>query len=343
MRRLPTVVNEYDKLYNTCRIIVMVFTSLSYNEENLAALDRYTSRETHAQCTQSSSWARFQIVTGTKVILLGEESRTADRKVFLALQHVLPFGYTYWYLPRTPWAHTKTDSREIIEGLKRAIKKLDPRAVFIRIEPRGEVETKDLKRTIAIQPTTTLVTSLIKPDVQLLDQMHPKTRYNIRLALKKDLEYRVGPEATEVFLDILEETRQRDRFRLHSRQYYKKMIESRAVELVTVWKKNTCLAGSLIARFGDTVTYVHGASSSLQREVMAPYFLHWQTILRAQEQGYHWYDWHGIDDQKWPGVTRFKKGFGGEIVEYPGTFDAPLAPHSYRGYTIFRYLWRFFS
>lgn len=321
----------------------MVFTSLPYNQENLEMLDRYSSRETCAQSTQSSGWARFQMDAGTKVLLLGEEGTATDRRVFLALQHILPFGYTYWYLPRAPWAHTKIDSREIIEGLKKAMKELDPKTIFIRIEPRGDVEEKDLRKTIAIQPATTLLTSLTKPDIQLLDEMHPKTRYNIRLALKKDLEYRVGPEATEVFLDLLEETRQRDQFRLHSKQYYEKMIESKAVELVTVWKNNICLAGSLIARFGDTVTYVHGASSSLQREAMAPYFLHWQTILRAKEQGYYWYDWHGIDHQKWPGVTRFKKGFGGKVVEYPGTFDVPLAPLGYRGYTIVRYLWRFFS
>lgn len=320
----------------------MILEPLSYTKETLEALDTYSSRQTHAQFTQSSGWARFQVDSGGNVLFLSEEEK-ANRKVFFALRYTLPLGFTYWYIPRSPWAQTKTDSREIIEALKKAIKEVDSRAVFIRIEPRGEVDEKELRKTISIQPPTTLLLSLTKSEPELLEQMHPKTRYNIRLALKKDLEFRVGPEAMNTFLEILEETRKRDGFRLHSKKYYQRMIESGVVELATVWKGEILLAGSIIARFGDTVTYVHGASSSLARENMAPYFLHWQTMLRSKEQGYHWYDWHGIDEKKWPGVTRFKKGFGGEIVEYPGTFDVPLAPLSYRGYTIFRYLWRFVS
>ena len=38
----------------------------------------------------------------------------------------------------------------------------------------------------------------------------------------------------------------------------------------------------------------------------------------------------------WAGITRFKKGFGGKYVEYPGTFDLPLKKGWYKVYSFVR-------
>ena len=75
---------------------------------------------------------------------------------------------------------------------------------------------------------------------------------------------------------------------------------------------------------------------------MAPYFLHWQIMRQAAVGGFAYYDWYGIDERKWPGVTRFKLGFGGELIEYPGAFDYPLQPRLYKLYKLARNLRRLF-
>lgn len=54
---------------------------------------------------------------------------------------------------------------------------------------------------------------------------------------------------------------------------------------------------------------------------MAPYLLQWEIIKAAKGRGCRYYDFYGIDENKWPGVTRFKLGFGGEQVQFPGTYD----------------------
>jgi len=41
------------------------------------------------------------------------------------------------------------------------------------------------------------------------------------------------------------------------------------------------------------------------------------------------YDLGGIDNIKWQGITRFKKGFGGYEEEYENAFDLPLARFGY--------------
>jgi lipid II:glycine glycyltransferase (peptidoglycan interpeptide bridge formation enzyme) len=56
---------------------------------------------------------------------------------------------------------------------------------------------------------------------------------------------------------------------------------------------------------------------------MTPHLLQWQAIKDANEQGFEIYDFWGVapkDGSKpnWEGITRFKKGFGGRMVSYPG-------------------------
>jgi lipid II:glycine glycyltransferase (peptidoglycan interpeptide bridge formation enzyme) len=112
------------------------------------------------------------------------------------------------------------------------------------------------------------------------------------------------------------------------------------ISLYLVYYKNQVIAGNIVSFFGDTVTYVHGASSYEHRRVMAPYLLQWQVIKKAKEKGYRHYDFYGIDEEKWPGITRFKKGFGGEGIKYPGTYDLILNKKWYYVYKTLRYIRR---
>ena len=96
------------------------------------------------------------------------------------------------------------------------------------------------------------------------------------------------------------------------------------------------LAAHIVISFGETATYVHGASSSKSREVMAPHLLQWKTIKRAQEKGFKKYDFFGVAPHSakasrgtdashpWAGITRFKLGFGGRREDYIGAYDLVL-------------------
>src|SRR3989338_5647077 len=86
----------------------------------------------------------------------------------------------------------------------------------------------------------------------------------------------------------------------------------------------------------QTATYLHGASSSEHREVMAPHLLYWRAIQEAKVRGFKSYDFWGIDEARWPGLTRFKLGFGGEQVEYPASVDIIYRPVLYGLYYLAR-------
>jgi lipid II:glycine glycyltransferase (peptidoglycan interpeptide bridge formation enzyme) len=56
----------------------------------------------------------------------------------------------------------------------------------------------------------------------------------------------------------------------------------------------------------------------------------------ARDRGYKYYDLYGIDENKWPGVTRFKQGFGGKEIEYPGPYDMVFDKKQYWLYKMAR-------
>jgi lipid II:glycine glycyltransferase (peptidoglycan interpeptide bridge formation enzyme) len=202
-----------------------------------------------------------------------------------------------------------------------------------------------IQKTIDIEPSRTILLDLGKTEDELLAAMHQKTRYNIKLAEKKGVAVAIGSEKNfDEYWRLMQATAGRDSFRLHDREHYRKMINSSQgmMNLLLADYQGKAIAGNIMAFYGDTATYVHGASSNEHRDVMAPYALQWAAIKTAKAQGCKYYDFYGIDENKWPGVTRFKRGFGGSEVEYPGTMDVIFNKAKYSIYKISRNLRRQF-
>jgi lipid II:glycine glycyltransferase (peptidoglycan interpeptide bridge formation enzyme) len=196
-----------------------------------------------------------------------------------------------------------------------------------------------IQKTIDIEPSKTAIVNLQKNEDELLSAMHQKTRYNIRLAEKKGVVVRVaGAKDFDEFWRIMKQTVKRDEFRLHDRQHYQKMLalDNNFIKLFLAEYQGKVVAAVLASFFGDMITYIHGASADEDRNVMAPYLLHWQIMKIGKAAGYKYYDLNGADESKWPGVTRFKMGFGGETVEYPGTYDLILNKVMYNIYQVLR-------
>jgi len=263
------------------------------------------------------------------------------------------FGLRYGYSPRGPLFAPglgQEKMRRALGLLAEQSAKVLPSVVFWRMEPvcapvvwaeisRGLVVRKSVNQ----QPAQTLVIDLAASEDELLAAMHQKTRYNARLAEKKGVVVRQGTlQDFPAFWKLMSQTGERDAFRLHTEHHYRRMLEkgSDVFKLFVAETQGRVLAAGIFAFFGDTATYVHGASASQDRQYMAPYALQWQVMTFAKKQGYRYYDFFGVDNSKWPGVTRFKMGFGGSIEAYPGTFDIILKAGYYKFYQAVRQLRR---
>jgi len=313
-------------------------------------LNDFVGSKKHAQFLQSWQWGEFQKEVSGIIWRIGVEDGGQLLASAKLVKKQLPMGKSYFYCGRGPVGITNPEySGRITNELFNTIKELAMQegVMFLRFEPNWKLEIGNWKfvKTIDVQPSQTLILDLTKSEEEILQAMHQKTRYNIRLAEKKGVKIvESGIERFEEFWQLLVSAGDRDDFNLHGRSYYQAMLnlDNSFVKLLFAEYRGQPLAGNLVVFFGDTATYIHGGSSNQSREAMAPYALQWQTIKLAKSLGYKYYDWHGIDEVKWPGVTRFKKGFGGKEVKYPGTFDLVYDSGWYNIYKMVRKVRRTF-
>jgi lipid II:glycine glycyltransferase (peptidoglycan interpeptide bridge formation enzyme) len=332
--------------------------------ENKEKWNEFLAGNKQAQFCQSFEWGEFQKSLGRRIWRLAVLVDDKILGVCLLIKMKLPFNKFYFYSPRgpvLPVVKLETVIKCLIEKIKELAKQ--EKAIFWRFEPITGFKIQNSKFRIQknrdVQPSQTLVLNLEKSRDQLLSEMHPKTRYNIKLAEKRGIKISYSYDSIEIknFLLLLKETSLRDKFKPHPDFYYQKMFEvlgAKDVEkqfegvrylsneiyekcflkLIKAKYQNKVLAANILMYFGDTVTYLHGASTAEKKNLMAPFLLQWQAILDAKEAGYQYYDFWGIDEQKWPGVTRFKKSFAGQVVKYPGTFDLIFDEFWFRLYSL---------
>jgi len=293
----------------------------------------------------SLEWADLLRSEQTAVETLGVfDDKNKLLAVFNLVKKNLPFNFKYYYLPRGPIFNRDlilTEQALIWRFLKVNFKKQG--AVFFRVEPLTLLSSviKAIKIN-NLQPQETLILNLRLSETELLNNFHPKTRYNIRLAVKKGVNIRER-NSFEDFLNfwrLMAETGQRDSFKIHNKEHYQALASYNPdfIKLFVAEKDGRIIAAGLFSFFGNKVTYLHGASDHAARQLMAPYLLQWTLIKLAKAKNYKFYDFYGIDEVKWPGVTRFKLGFSGFRFSYAGTHDIVLNLTRYNCYKLLKKL-----
>lgn len=106
-------------------------------------------------------------------------------------------------------------------------------------------------------------------------------------------------------------------------------------------KEEIILSSMLTTKYIDTAWTVHGGNADELRFLNANYYLYYQIIKDAYENGMKNVDLFGTSGHANPdktdpiyGIHLFKKRFGGEYVEYIGEFDLVCKPFMYWLYTV---------
>ncbi|MBT6253907.1 peptidoglycan bridge formation glycyltransferase FemA/FemB family protein [Candidatus Uhrbacteria bacterium] len=289
---------------------------------------------------QSWEWGELQRGLGNEVLRYDSGDARAQ-----LIEMRLPAGQQYHYIPRGPIG---TSPQACLYFTKLIVDEIG-RDLFIRVDLARTLSAAEARLKILevkdVQPATTLITDLSVGEAQLFEKMHSKTRYNIRLAEKKGVEIKIdAKDALNVFVNLVTETSARHGIRSHKRSHYEAILEyldgsddSPRAFIATAFHDGDTLAAAMCIDWNGTRTYLHGASSDLKKNLMSPHLLHWKLIDDAKRNGIRSYDWwgiapEGVDEHPLRGVTRFKKGFGGEIVTSPGTIDVVLKPMMYTLY-----------
>jgi peptidoglycan pentaglycine glycine transferase (the first glycine) len=207
--------------------------------------------------------------------------------------------------------------------------------IALRIEPLWESKPQwlpvDFVRSPAdLMPTETLLIDLQLTTDQLLAQMQPKGRYNLRLSWRYGVttEFRQDDAAIALFYDLFWETSQRQNFFGEPFGFFINLCqtlfpENMAEIGIASWQ-GEALAAILVIYWGDRCIYLYGGRSDQHRHVMASYAIHWAAMQQAKARGCKIYDFYGFTtdpDHSYFQFSRFKQQFGGAIAKTIGAHD----------------------
>jgi len=330
----------------------MQFAEAAQSEK--AVFNRFVAENETGSFLQGWDWGEWQAALGRQVArfkILDNSGNMAGAVQLIKMP--LPLGKYYLYAPYGPVVGPSFKSKDL-SFLIGELKNKFPDALFVRIEPKAILHLQLLK-SANIQPGKTLAVDLSLGEEVLLAAMHPKTRYNIRLAQKhgvrveKDLVVTPGHGLYyQEAVNLIVETAGRQQYKGHSRKYYENLVDFFARKnsvsggiTLSIYKalyENRLLASGIMVDFGATRTYLFGGSSESEKQVMAPYALHWQAMLDAKALGLRLYDFWGLETAsgKSAGFARFKAGFGGKVLEYSGAYDAVFNSPGYWAYKLAR-------
>lgn len=89
------------------------------------------------------------------------------------------------------------------------------------------------------------------------------------------------------------------------------------------------LSAAMFMLYGDEAVYLFsGSDEKYMKDYNAQYELQWYIIKYAAEHHFKRYNFYGIHglpkEGETDGVYEFKKGFGGQVLEYIGTWELPV-------------------
>jgi len=296
---------------------------------------------------QSKEWEEFKLKSGYE-----KSYRIQD---ILVLQKKLPFGRTMLYSPLV--AEKNYESRIMNQEFIRQIEQISKKnnAIFYRLElnipiihdSKFIIPESFIKSFEEMQPEHNWVLDITKSEDEILAGMKQKGRYNIKIAQNSNLTFTssAAKESQELdaFYEQYAKTGNRHKIAFRNKKYFDDLLEILGgkgyARACTVWHGKTPLASAIIIQYGEASLYLYGGSSDEERNLMAPYLLHWEIIKSAKTEGLKEYNFLGIapDDNQnhpWAGITRFKKQFGGEQVNIEGSYDLPVKPLEYKVFKI---------
>ena len=221
------------------------------------------------------------------------------------------------------------------------------------------------KNSVDIQPPDSTLVDLTGTEEEILEKMHSKWRYNIRLSERKSVTIHryLGndinlSEKIDKFYELTKITNARDGNASHAKAYYADLIKSSAEEIskgrdvpvisLYIAEHEGEEIASIMTLFShDEAIYLYGASSNNKRNLMPNHLLQWTAMKDAKAYGSKYYDMYGMPpegkDENHPmhGLYMFKANFGGKNIHRTGSWDIPLKAiyHPYSAAEKLRAFW----
>lgn len=295
-----------------------------------------------ANFLQSTAWAKVNELIGHKVIteeFAGKTTVMIIKNAKRGRYMEIPGG------PTIDWQNTKLVKETFARIHEIANQN---HCVFVRIRPQLLKNDKNLAllQKIGLKPATmhlaaehTVIIDLEKSEEELLANMRRQTRYEVRRSEK--LGITVSFDNSEAifkeFHKVQADTATRQHFippDLKTLLAEREAFGDNARIYVATAENGPRIAYGLVLIDGDEAAYYEAASTELNHKLPGAYALQWQIMRDLRALGIKRYNLWGIappnqPNHRYAGVTTFKTGFGGEIVEFVPAHDLIISKIKY--------------
>ncbi len=331
---------------------------LSYRKAEEKEKEVFNSLVTHP--LQLWEWGEFKQRRGVKAIrLVGIDSQGVIKRTLQLFVHPLPLGQALLYYPRG--GKITLEEMELLNRLAKG-----KGAFLVKLEPYlpATKENKEYFNSLdsnfplyfssqPLFPEYTLRLDLRLGKERIWKNLHPKTRYNIRLAERKGV--RVVEDTTEQgvadFVNLMIKTNKRHNFLSHTSDYYFDLFRvfrtTKVIKILKAVYQDKTIAVWWLFDWKNILYYPYGASDYLYRRLMASNLLAWRAIEYGLKSKKEIFDLWGAAppgaaaNHPWAGFTRFKLSYGAKYWQTIGSWDLVLNPLKYRSFILANRLRKF--
>ncbi len=311
------------------------------NDKNI--WEEFVLSRPEANFLQSWNWGVFHAQLGKKVFYLALTEEEKIVAVALCVKEQAKRG-TYITIaggPLLDWQNEK-----IVKTFFDEIKKLAQRerCLFVRIRP--QVTDSPIIRSVAqkiglqespmhVTADLTLQLDLTKSEDEILAAMRKNTRYDVRRAEKEHIIVKISEDPSDIkpFYETQLQLAKKHGFVpfdytfLH--EQFTTFVSDHQAVLFHAYKDEKLLASAFIIFYNKEAVYHYGISTPENEKLPGAYACQWAAIRWAKEHGGRKYNFWGIapadqQDHRFAGVSLFKRGFGGEEVQYLPAHDLPI-------------------
>ncbi len=236
---------------------------------------------------------------------------------------------------------------------QKAMKKItetakNEKCVFVRIRPQLLASNENLKiltdlglkkSPMHLAAEHTVLIDLKKTEEELLSAMRRQTRYEVRRADKLGIKVDKSRDEKifKEFHAVQAETAKRQGFippDLKTLLAEKEAFDENINIYTAKTAEGEAIAYGMIIYDKHEGDYYEAASTLLNRKLPGAYALLWQAMRDLKTEGCERFNLWGIappgqPQHRYAGVTTFKTGFGGEVVEYVPAHDLVISKVGY--------------
>ncbi len=297
--------------------------------------DQFTGEKTFLQTAKFGLW---RTTVGEKIFRFGIFS---NEKLIGAtqIQKIKTKFKTFLHIPHGPLLDA--DNAEALAKFLNFYREFgkQEKCDFVRLSPCLEASKSDLfsqqnyrpAPVHLINPEKTWALNLGNTEEDILKNMRKSTRYEVRRIEKCGIKTRMGntKEDLEIFWQLHQETYARNKFIPFPKKNTARQLEifGDDCQIFSAEIDGKFYSSSIIL-FDKNAAYYH-QGASIRHKFPVAHATIWAAILEAKRRDCREFNFWGVCDENeknhpWTGLSRFKRGFGGEEKNFMHVQDAPI-------------------